>query len=143
MRGPTSEKSLCTISCDRSSDSACRRACRSPRRPSVIIFSAYGLTAFAFASVVRMRPCSISEHARFAYSARRCDASRPSFFPVLACRTPLLQTAAVVAAEGETVLPERLLDLLDRLLAEVRNRCELVLGLHHEVADRLDADPLQ
>src|SRR5207248_5018520 len=71
------------------------------------------------------------------------DASRPSFFPVLACRTPLLQTAAVVAAEGETVLPERLLDLLDRLLAEVRNRCELVLGLHNEVADRLDADPLQ
>src|SRR5437868_1038821 len=144
MRGPTSEKSLCTISCDRRSASACRRACRSPRRPSVIICSANGFTAFAFASVVRIRPCSISEHARFAYSALRWAESRPSFLPVRAWRTALLREApAVVAAEGEPVLRERLLDLLDRLLAEVRDRRELVLGLHHEVADRLDTDALQ
>src|SRR5712672_18647 len=52
-------------------------------------------------------------------------------------------TAAVVAAEVEPVLLQGLLDLLDRLLAEVRDRGELVLGLHHEVADRLDADPLE
>jgi hypothetical protein len=31
----------------------------------VIIFSANGLTAFAFATVVWMRPCSISAPARF------------------------------------------------------------------------------
>jgi hypothetical protein len=31
----------------------------------VIICSANGFTAFAFASVVRIRPCSISEHVRF------------------------------------------------------------------------------
>src|SRR5690242_7962263 len=36
-----------------------------------------------------------------------------------------------------------LLDLLDRLLAEVRDRAELVLGLRDEVADRLDADALE
>src|SRR5438270_13416697 len=153
MRGPTSEKSLCTISCDRSSASACRRACRSPRRPSVIICSANGFTAFAFASVVRMRPCSISEHARFAYSALRCDASRPSFFPVRAWRMTLLgapavaepvaEAAAAVAAEREPVLRQRLLDLFDRLLAEVRDRGELVLGLHDEIADGLDADALE
>src|SRR5438105_7558985 len=144
MRGPTSEKSLCTISCDRSSASACRRACRSPRRPSRIICSANGFTAFAFASVVRIRPCSISEHARFAYSALRWAESRASFLPVRAWRTALLREApAIVAAEGEPVLRERLLDLLDRLLAEVRDRRELVLGLHHEVADRLDTDALQ
>src|SRR5438552_4744418 len=142
MRGPTSEKSLCTISCDRSSASACRRACRSPRRPSVIICSANGFTAFAFASVVRMRPCSISEHARFAYSALRCDASRPSFFPVRAWRMALLEAPAV-AAQRQAVLRERLLDLFDRLLAEVRDGGELVLGLHDEVADRLDADALE
>src|SRR5579864_4569135 len=142
MRGPTSEKSLCTISCDRSSASACRRACRSPRRPSVIICSANGFTAFAFASVVRIRPCSISEHARFAYSALRCDASRPSFFPVRAWRIALLEAPAV-AAQREAVLREGLLDLFDRLLAEVRDRRQLVLRLHDEVADRLDADPLQ
>src|SRR5436190_22501671 len=146
MRGPTSEKSLCTSSWERSSASAWRRAWRSPRRPSVIICSAYGFTAFAFASVVLIRPCSISEHVRFAYSAFRCAESRPSFLPVLACRTgALLQAyaAAVVAAEGETVLRQRLLDLLDRLLAEVRDRGQLVLGLHDEVADRLDADALE
>src|SRR3954454_21754481 len=92
-----------------------------------------------------MRPCSISEHARFAYSALRCAESRPSFLPVRAWRMALLEpsAAAVVAAEVETVLLQRLLDLFDRLLAEVRNRGQLVLGLHHEVADRLDADALE
>src|SRR3954468_9650415 len=50
---------------------------------------------------------------------------------------------ALVSAEGETVGAQRLLDLLDRLLAEVRDRGELVLGLRDEVADRLDADALQ
>src|ERR1700710_1176984 len=51
--------------------------------------------------------------------------------------------AAVVAAEVETVLLERLLDLFDRLLAEVRDRGKLVLRLHHAVTDGLDADALQ
>src|SRR5437762_1554055 len=51
--------------------------------------------------------------------------------------------AAVVAAEGETVLLQGLLDLLDRLLAEVGDRRKLVLRLHDEVADRLDADALE
>src|SRR5438132_344757 len=36
-----------------------------PRLPSVIICSANGLTALAFASVVLIRPCSISAPARF------------------------------------------------------------------------------
>src|SRR6185436_11657621 len=36
-----------------------------------------------------------------------------------------------------------LLDLFDRLLAEVRDRGELVLRLGDEVADRLDADALE
>jgi hypothetical protein len=38
----------------------------SPLRPSVIIFSATGRTAFAFATVVLTRPCTISEPVRFA-----------------------------------------------------------------------------
>src|SRR5437868_6665524 len=149
MRGPTSEKSLCTISCERSSESAWRRACRSPRRPSVIICSANGFTAFAFASVVLMRPCSIREHARFAYSAFRCAGSRPSFLPVRAWRMTLLgasavaERAAAVAAEREPVLRQRLLDFFDRLLAEVRDRSELVLGLHDEIADGFDTDALE
>src|SRR5215813_987427 len=41
------------------------------------------------------------------------------------------------------MLRERLTHLLDRLLAEVRDRGQLLLALHHEVADRLDPDPLE
>src|SRR5215475_3383268 len=132
---------------------AWRRACMSPRRPRVIICSAIGLTAFAFVTVVLMRSCSISSAVRFAYSARRWDESLPSFLPVRWCRTSRLLNrvslqlgragAAVVTAKPQPVLAERLLYLLDRLLAEVRDRGELVLGLRHEVADRLDADALE
>src|SRR5439155_18861597 len=43
-------------------------------------------------------------------------------------------------AEREAVLLQGLLDLLNRLLAELRDRRQLGLRLHHEVADRLDAD---
>src|SRR5881398_2039943 len=46
-------------------------------------------------------------------------------------------------AQVEAVRLERLLDFLDGLLAEVRDRGELVLALRHEVADRLDADALE
>src|ERR1051326_3357088 len=46
-------------------------------------------------------------------------------------------------AQVEAVRLERLLDFLDRLLAEIRDRGELVLGLGDEVADRLDADALE
>src|SRR5439155_17560942 len=116
----------------------------SPRRTSVTICSAIGLTAFALASVVLIRPCSISDAARFAYSARRCAESRPSFFPDRRCRMASgPEVSAVVAAQLQPVRGERLLDLFDRLLAEVRDRGELALGLGHEVTDRLDADALQ
>src|SRR3954453_12216387 len=54
-----------------------------------------------------------------------------------------LRLDAVVAAEPEPVLSQRLLDLFDRLLPEVRDRGKLRLRLRDEVADRLDADALQ
>src|SRR5437763_2982446 len=50
---------------------------------------------------------------------------------------------SLVPAQRETVRGERLLDFLDRLLAEVRDRGKLRLRLRDEVADRLDADALQ
>src|ERR671925_972644 len=49
----------------------------------------------------------------------------------------------LVAAQRQAVRREGLLDLLDRLLAEVRDARELVLRLRDEVANRLDADPLE
>src|SRR3954452_19372929 len=75
-----------------------------------------------------------------------CDArcrGRASFLPSRAASRLALERPAAVAAEVEPVLLQGLLDLLDRLLAEVRDRGELVLRLHHEVTDRLDADALQ
>src|SRR5678816_982231 len=47
------------------------------------------------------------------------------------------------ASQVQSVCSERLLHFLDRLLAEVRDRGELVLRLRDEVADRLDADALE
>src|SRR5690349_17293917 len=41
------------------------------------------------------------------------------------------------------MLRKGLLDLFDRLLAEVRDRSQLGLRLRDEVADRLDADALE
>src|SRR3954451_22530374 len=52
-------------------------------------------------------------------------------------------TRLFVPAQVEAVRLERLLDFLDRLPAEVRDRGELVLALRDEVADRLDADALE
>src|SRR5437868_12399523 len=52
-------------------------------------------------------------------------------------------TGASVVAQREAAALERLDDLVDRLLAEVRDRVELVLGLRDEVADRLDARALE
>src|ERR687897_2109550 len=48
-----------------------------------------------------------------------------------------------VVAEVQSARAEGLDDLVDRLLAEVRDRGELALGLRDEVADRLDAGALE
>src|SRR6266487_4649626 len=52
-------------------------------------------------------------------------------------------TRLFLPAQVEAVRLESLFYFLDRLLAEVRDRAELVLGLRDEVADRLDADALE
>src|SRR6476620_2501610 len=51
--------------------------------------------------------------------------------------------SGLVIAEVPTARAEGLDDLVDRLLAEVRDRVELALGLRDQVADRLDAGTLQ
>ena len=62
-------------------DRARRRADRSPRLPSVIIFSTCGRMALAFGIVVSIRSSIISEVTRFRSSERRCAVLRPSFHP--------------------------------------------------------------
>jgi hypothetical protein len=46
-------------------------------------------------------------------------------------------------AQRQAALVEFLKDLVQRLLAEVGNREQIVLGLRHELADRVDLGPLQ
>src|SRR5215213_8882356 len=48
-----------------------------------------------------------------------------------------------VGAQRQTPLREGLDDLVDRLLAEVRDGGELAFRLRHEVADRLDTGALE
>src|SRR5919198_4833179 len=119
-----------------SAEIAWRRACRSPRRASVISFSISGLTALAFASVVLMRSWSMTSMHRLASSALRCEASRESLWRVFWWRMS-------VGAERQASLRERLDDLVDRLLAEVRDRGQLALGLGDQVADGLDPGALE
>src|SRR5688572_11074244 len=119
---------------------AWRRACRSPFLASVISFSSSGLTALALASVVLMRSWSITSTHRLARSAFRCAESSESLWRVFWWR---MRSSSLVVAEGEPALGEGLDDLVDRLLAEVRDRGQLALGLADQVADRLDARALQ
>src|SRR5688572_30899503 len=104
-------------------EEACRRACRSPRLASVISFSSSGLTALALASVVLIRSWSITSTHRFANSALRCAASRDSLWRVFWWR--MAEGSSSVRPEVQAALGERLDDLVDRLLAEVRDRGEL------------------
>src|SRR5215210_3721321 len=116
---------------------ACRRACRSPFLASVISFSISGLTALALASVVLMRSWSMTSMHRLASRAFRCAASRESLPRAFWWRM------ALVVAQREAALVEGLDHLVDRLLAEVRDRVELALGLRDQVADGLDARALE
>src|SRR3954470_13288816 len=105
-------------------DIAWRRACRSPRLASVISFSTSGLTALAFASVVLMRSWSMTSTQRLASSALRCEALRDSLWRGFCWRIGG-PPAYLVGTEAQPALVEGLDDLVDRLLAEVRDRCQL------------------
>src|SRR6476646_4204439 len=123
-----------------SADSACRRACRSPRLASVISFSSSGLTALALASVVLMRSWSMTSLARLRSSDLRCEALRESLCLVFWWR---IARRRLRGAQLQATRPQRLDDLVDRLLAEVRDRRQLALGLADQLADGLDPRPLE
>src|SRR5438093_11072270 len=67
-----------------------RRACRVPVFAFVINFSTKGRSSFAFASVVSIDPCSLSDVARLRISASFCSLVRRSCRPALRCRILLL-----------------------------------------------------
>src|SRR5215210_1563711 len=122
---------------------ACRRACRSPRLPSVISFSTSGLTALALASVVPIPSRSISSLQRLRRSSLRCDAERLSWWRLRRWRMTGSARRRSALAQAEPPGLQRLLDLVDRLLAEVGDRPQLALALGDQIPDGLDARPLE
>src|SRR3954454_21815603 len=120
---------------------AWRRAGRSPRFASVISFSGSGLSALAFASVVLMRSWSMTSTHRFASSDFLCAEERESLCRVFWWR--IAGRSYLVGPQPQPALGQGLDDLVDRLLAEVRDRRQLALGLRDEVAHRLDASALE
>src|SRR5476649_2481278 len=107
-------------------------------------FSMNGRISFAFASVVSIAPCSMSDEARFRMSASFCSLVRRSWRPAFRCRMSLLlhvvgrrgggtarrgapieHTHATVSAflephpEVQAFTLEEIGDLLQRLLPEI------------------------
>src|SRR3954470_11330418 len=105
--------------------------------------STSGLTALALASEVLIRSCWMTSLQRLASSALRCAVSRLSLWAglLVAHRRWFLWVSVVAQREAAGV--EGLDDLVDRLLAEVRDRGQLAFGLGDEVADGLDARALE
>src|SRR5512137_3082239 len=64
---------------------ACRRACRSPRLPSVIICSARGRISFAFATVVSIFSFRSNAVTSILSNALRCPLFLPNCLPAHAC----------------------------------------------------------
>src|SRR5499427_5274377 len=127
-----------------------RRAATSPCLPNVIMRSARRRVSFAFATVVSMRSYWNSAVTRLRNSACRCSRLRPSLRWSLRClmgwswldlgarRGFVLVVGAHVHAEVESHLGEDVLDLLQRLAAEVAELEHLRLALLHQLADGLD-----
>ncbi len=85
-RGPMSSKSFPSTALSWMRRAARRRACRSPRRASVMSLSANGRSSLALAVVVLTRPWRKRLVARFLKVARRWEDVLVSFRPFVRCR---------------------------------------------------------
>src|SRR5512145_416413 len=108
-------------------------------------FSAKGRSSFALGRVVRIRSFSKRAVARLRRSALRWGVVRPSFRWATRCLmvsprvlAPRLRPVVELHPEGEPHPAEDLLDLVERLAAEVLGLEHLGLGLLHELPDRPD-----
>src|SRR5437764_8665001 len=140
-----------------------RRSCNVPERAFVMSFSTNGRSSLAFASVVSIAPCSMSDCARLRMSASFCSLVRRSCRPALRCRIVSLlhvvgrrcgsparrrsviqHTDAAIAVlfephpEIQVLTLEQIGDLLERLLAEVLHLQNLAFRLPDEIAQRTD-----
>src|SRR5262249_49979220 len=147
---------------------ASRRAWSVPVRAFVINFSTNGRSSLAFASVVSIAPCSMSDDARLRMSAIFCSVVRRSWRPALRCRIALLlhvvgrgrgsatRRRAPIEHANATVATfleahpkiqsftlEQISDLLERFLAEVLHLKNLALCLTHQIAQGSDVRVLE
>src|SRR5918996_1147729 len=116
-----------------------RRAWTSPLLAKVIKRSATGLRAFALASVVRMRSWTNSDAAIPPSISLWWEGPDPSRGPFLGFGT----SNPLGLPEAQAQLVELRLDLVDRLLPEVPDVHQLLLGLLDQLRHGVDAFPLQ
>src|SRR5678815_812978 len=111
--------------------------------------SASGRISFAFGSVVMRRPCSSRAVTRLRSKARRCDvfrlSLRPSFLCLIRSYSTLLQRRSAddgpsmliePHTEGKPHAAKNLLDLVQRLAAEVLGLQHFGLCLDDKFSDR-------
>src|SRR5438105_12729193 len=149
---------------------ASRRECNVPVFAFVINFSTKGRSSFAFASVVSIAPCSMSDDARFLMSESFCSLVRRSWRPAFRCRiasilhvvgrggggsarrrAPIEHANATVSArpfleahpEIQSLALEEIGDLLKRLLPEVLHLQDLTFRLTNQIAQRPDVRVLE
>src|SRR5256714_7602239 len=141
-----SENSLWATSRSWMTWSTWRRACTSPRLALLMSRSASGRTALARASVVWMRSDTNSEAARFDSMCFWCCGLPPKRGPLRGAGTALLlpgDGGRGRAGQREAAVVEALEHLLQRLLAEVGDAEEVLLGAGDRLAEAVDLGPLQ
>src|SRR4028118_2332766 len=99
-----------------------------------MIFSATGRSSFAFAAVVTIPSAAISEAVRLASMSFSWVPEPPMRRPFVG--VPMrLTIALLLRAQRQAALIELHHDLVERLLAEVGDGQQVVLGLVEELAD--------
>src|SRR5437764_10789828 len=116
-----------------------RWLCSPPFLALVMTFSATGRMALALASVVTMASAAMSDATMLANIAFWCDESLPKRLPFVGVPS----MASVLVPEREAPLVELDDDLVERLLPEVGDGEEVVLGLLEQLADGVDLRPLE
>src|SRR4051794_14760520 len=118
-----------------------RWLCKPPLRALVIIFSATGRRALALASVVTIASAAMSDATRLPNIAFWWAALPPKR-RALRGRAGMA-AASVLDAQRQAALVQLGDHLVERLLAEVRDGQQIVLGLLDQLADRVDLRPLE
>src|SRR3984893_13970678 len=131
------------MSLSRMKPTTSRWRCTPPFLALVTHFSTMGRSALALASVVTMPSAAISEATRLAIIALEWAASPPKRGPFLGAPGTPGMTSALLVPQRQAALVQLLEDLVERLLAEVGDGQQVVLGLGHQFAHRIDLGPLE